>query len=135
MTMTDAVRTVYAKSLSYNDARGGSRTRMGLPPRDFKSLVSTDSTTRARTRNVPTRNDLRKFLAHRLYIKGIACRQKCRHFLLIHACFISFRAASTRAAASRSASPLMCRAMASPSCTMYASGACFIYRIVIAAVA
>ncbi len=30
------------------NARGGIRTRMGLPPRDFKSLAYTDFATRAR---------------------------------------------------------------------------------------
>ena len=45
--------------------------------------MSTNSTTRARTRNVPTHNDLRKFVAPRLYTKRIACKQKCRHIFSI----------------------------------------------------
>ena len=36
MTMTDAVRTISAKSLGRNDAQAGIRTRTGLLPRDFK---------------------------------------------------------------------------------------------------
>ena len=40
------------KSLIYNDAQGGNRTRMPLPARDFKSLVSTNSTTRASVENL-----------------------------------------------------------------------------------
>ena len=36
-------------------ARGGTRTRTGLLPRDFKSLASTDFATRARGQaNIPT---------------------------------------------------------------------------------
>ncbi len=35
-------------ALPPSDARGGIRTRMGLPPRDFKSLAYTDFATRAR---------------------------------------------------------------------------------------
>ncbi len=66
----------------------------------FKSLVSTDSTTRASSRNVPTRNDLRKFVAPRLYSKGIACRQKCRHF------FLDFTPASSLSAPLRHAQRL-----------------------------
>ncbi len=34
-------------------------------------------------RNVPNRNNLRKFIARRLYPKGIGCKQKCRHLFLI----------------------------------------------------
>ena len=46
MTMTEAASGA-------DGARGGARTRMALRPRDFKSLVSTGSTTRAELAMVP----------------------------------------------------------------------------------
>ncbi len=41
--------------LRWFNARGGTRTRTGLLPRDFKSLASTDSATRAGSMKITTR--------------------------------------------------------------------------------
>ena len=57
----------------------------------FKSLVSTNSTTRAWERNFTGTNNLRKHASVLHKSSDTACWQECRHFSRPHAHLISFR--------------------------------------------